>query len=261
MKIKRAGVFSEPKRILACSCLLILLFAQPTATASGDVDSGDRDLPTIQLRIDQAAVDQGQAPVDQAACGQAALTGDEVKTNLTNYGDYVIETGATGSRVAVLAIHGGKIEPGTGELAYALSSRNDFNYYAYKGIKSKGNAALHISSDQFAEPAALAMVAKSEVTLSIHGCAGSKEFTYIGGLDTELADKIRDSLTRYGFTVLDAPRNLAGRSPHNIANKNSCGRGVQLEISKGLRAQFLATDSEPLQRYAAALSEAVGSMQ
>ncbi|ATW28465.1 hypothetical protein DCMF_08270 [Candidatus Formimonas warabiya] len=185
----------------------------------------------------------------------------ELSLNQLKDVDYKVETNVTDSPVIVIAIHGGNIEKGTTELAYALSSQNNYNYYSYIGLKSKDNLTLHVASDKFDEPTALEMVSKAATTLSIHGCAGSEEFTYIGGLDTELADKIKESLTNYAFTVLDAPDNLAGRLPNNIANKNMNGRGIQIEISAGLREKLLSDDNERLKSYLFAISEAVNSIQ
>ncbi len=173
--------------------------------------------------------------------------------------DYEIEANVTDSNVAVVAIHGGKIEKGTTELAYALASHNNYNYYSFQGLKSTDNFSLHVPSDKFAEAAALQMVSESKITLSIHGCDGEKEFTYIGGRDTELANRIKESLTKYGFTVKDAPKNLDGMSPDNIVNKNIDGQGVQIEISKGLRKKFLSTNKDTLNSYVLAISEAVNN--
>ena len=176
--------------------------------------------------------------------------------------DYEIEVKETDSNVTVVAIHGGKIEKGTTELAYALASHNNYNYYSFLGLKRTNNFSLHVSSDKFAEAYALEMVSKSKETLSIHGCEGSEEFTYIGGRDTELADKIKESLTKYGFTVKkDNPKNLAGILPDNIVNRNIDKRGVQLEISEGLRTKFLSADKDSLQSYVFAISEAINSIQ
>ncbi len=176
--------------------------------------------------------------------------------------DFEIEVKETGSNVTVLAIHGGKIEKGTTELAYALASHNNYNYYSFLGLKSTDNFSLHVSSDKFAETYALEMVSKSKVTLSIHGCEGTEEFTYIGGRDTELANRIKESLTKYGFTVKkDTPKDLAGISTDNIVNRNIDERGVQLEISEGLRTKFLSTNKDTLQSYVLAISNAVNSIQ
>lgn len=225
MIVKRVCSFLRFTRLIACSGILIGMFTQSAAAASIGIY---QDFGKLSL--------------------------NNVKSI-----DYEIETGVTDSDVAVIAIHGGKIEEGTSELAYALSFRNNYNYYSHKGIKSKDNLSLHISSEKFDEPIALEMVAKSKTTLSLHGCSGPQEFTYVGGLDNELRNKIKESLTRYGFTALDAPRGLAGRSPENIVNKNARGSGVQLEISAGLRARFLSGDGGKLSSYVLAISEAINS--
>ncbi len=176
--------------------------------------------------------------------------------------DFEIEVKETVSDVTVVAIHGGKIEKGTTELAYALASHNNYNYYSFLGLKRTDNFSLHISSDKFAELYALEMVSESDATLSIHGCEGTEEFTYIGGRDTELANRIKTSLTKHGFTVKkDTPKELAGISPDNIANRNIDERGVQLEISEGLRAKFLSSNKDSLQSYVLAISEAVNGIQ
>ncbi len=176
--------------------------------------------------------------------------------------DFEIEVKETDSDVTVVAIHGGKIEKGTTELAYALAFHNNYNYYSFLGLKRTSNFSLHISSDEFAELYALEMVSKSKVTLSIHGCDGAEEFTYIGGRDAELANRIKESLTKHGFTVKkDTPRELEGISPYNIVNRNIDERGVQLEISEGLRTKFLSTDKDILQSYVLAISEAVNNIK
>jgi phage replication-related protein YjqB (UPF0714/DUF867 family) len=232
-------------RLIVYCCLILLIFAEPTATASGDIDAGCEMKPKV--------TDSGHEITD--------FGNYEMNTKVSHFGDHQIETNAAGSAIAVIAIHGGKIERGTTELAYALSSRNHYNYYSYLGVKSKGNAALHIASDQFAEPTALKIISPAATTLSIHGCSGISEFTYIGGRDTELGNRIKEALLKYGFTVLTTPKYLAGLSPHNIANRNKSGSGVQLEISRGLRARFLAADDDSLNRYVLALSEAVNAMR
>lgn len=226
MIIKREYSFLSSIRLIVFCCLTVLMFSQSTVAASDNIYNNFRELSLHEV------------------------------PNV----DYKIETNLTDSNVLVMAIHGGKIENGTTELAYALSSHNNYNYYSYLGLKSKDNLTLHIASDKFDEPSALEMVSKSNTTLSIHGCSGSEEFTHIGGLDTELGNRIKESLTKYGFTVLEAPQNLAGISPHNIVNKNMNGRGVQIEISKGLRTQFLSSNNDKLKSYVFAISEAVSSV-
>lgn len=246
-------------RIAVCCCLIILIIAQTCSEASGetDQDSGEfNKLRNIDLRM--LTLNLEDLPESELS-PLLKEVGYKVKTKVTDFGDYKIETNVTGSDIAVIAIHGGAIERGTTELAYALASRNNYSYYSYLGVKLKDNSNLHIESAEFKEPAAMKIVSQSERTLSIHGCAGEEAFTYIGGRDAGLADKIRGSLSRYGFTVLPAPEGLAGVSPENIANKNKNGSGVQMELSQGLRAQFLSADGNLLESYVSAVSEAVNS--
>lgn len=151
--------------------------------------------------------------------------------------DYNIITRSTTSDVAIIAIHGGGIEPGTTELASQIAV-DKFNYYTFYGMKSSNNSFLHITSNNFDEPLARNMVSKSSKTLSIHGCAGTDKFTYVGGLDKVMAAKVKKSLKAAGFKVMDAPSNLDGSNTLNIANSNAAGAGVQIELSNGLRASF-----------------------
>lgn len=251
MIIKREYSFLSSKRLIVFCCLTILMFSQSTAAAPGDIYHNFRELSSNEVKnVDYKMETNVTNSVDH-----------KTETSVTDFVDHRIETNVTDSNVIVIAIHGGKIEKGTTELAYALSSHNNYNYYSFMGLKSKGNSALHISSAKFDEPTALEMVSQSKTTLSIHGCSGSEEFTYIGGLDTELGNRIKKSLTKYGFTVLDAPKNLAGISPNNIVNKNMNGWGVQIEISKGLRTQFFSSNNDKLKSYVFAISEAASSIQ
>ncbi len=250
--------FFSSARLTACCCLIISMFTQSTAgTFDGIDDKPGKPSENTGCETETSATDFGSygTPTHMMDFGDI-----EMQTDMADFGDYKIETGKTDSDIIVIAIHGGKIERGTTELACALSSHNNYNYYSYQGVKSKENLALHVASDQFAEPTALKMVSESKTTLSIHGCTGLREFTYVGGLDTELGNKIKDALTRYGFTVLPAPEHLAGTAKNNIANRNRRGAGIQLEISKGLRARFLSGDNDSLKNYVLAISEAVNSI-
>ncbi|QRP48010.1 poly-gamma-glutamate hydrolase family protein [Amycolatopsis sp. FDAARGOS 1241] len=145
----------------------------------------------------------------------------------------------TGVSWAAIAIHGGGIEAGTGELAREIAGTR-MAFYEFAGIKPTGNNDLHITSSLFDEPQALALVGASSRTVSCHGMAGTDGVaeTYIGGLDGQLRDLILAKLTAAGFTVTVASTELAGSDPTNICNKNSRKAGVQLEMSNTLRASF-----------------------
>lgn len=153
--------------------------------------------------------------------------------------DYTIHAEGSDSNVAVIAIHGGGIEPGTTELIKNLAEENSYSYYSFNGIKKKDNQNMHITSTDYDEPQALNIVANSSITLSFHGYAEQKKkHTYIGGLDKELAKKIKIKLKEAGFSVSDAPKKYDGRNRNNIVNKNKQNKGVQLELSTAQRKAF-----------------------
>ena len=49
------------------------------------------------------------------------------------------------SRFAIIAPHGGRIEPGTSEITKAIAG-TQFSYYTFDGIRQEGNELLHITS-------------------------------------------------------------------------------------------------------------------
>ena len=81
---------------------------------------------------------------------------------------------------------------------------------------------------------------------------------YVGGLDEALWKAIDERLEGVGFTT-DIHPDLNGLSPDNICNRGRRGKGVQLEISNGLRKVLRQTDSEEGLRKMSALANAVSS--
>lgn len=163
----------------------------------------------------------------------------KLKSNEVENNDYTINLEKLDSRILLMAIHGGGIEPGTTELIEGIAKENNYSYYSFNGIKQAGNQSMHITSTNFDEPQAINLVENSLVTLSFHGYEErEKKHTYLGGLDTELAEKIANQLKEAGFSVSDAPKELSGKEKDNITNKNKRGKGVQLEISTAQREAF-----------------------
>ncbi len=154
--------------------------------------------------------------------------------------DYKIVNRNTTSTIAVIAIHGGSIEPGTTELADNIASTK-YDFYTFQGIMKSGNSSLHITSTHFDEPIAISMVKNSKKTLSIHGFSSTSKLTYVGGLDKVLVNKVKTKLKAAGYRVADAPTSLAALSLYNIANKNLSRAGVQIEVSSALRASFFSS--------------------
>ncbi len=147
---------------------------------------------------------------------------------------YQISVKKRRSGFAIIAPHGGGIEPGTSEITKAISG-TEFSYYTFEGIRQKGNELLHITSTLFNEPKCLQLVNDSEIVVAIHGCEGDEKVIYVGGLHEELKTHLINTLIKTGFDARVADVNYAGTQLQNICNRGQFGRGVQLEVSEGLR--------------------------
>lgn len=144
------------------------------------------------------------------------------------------------SGIAVIAPHGGGIEPGTTEIAEALAA-SEHSFYSFEGWKERHNADLHMTSDRFDEPTGLSIVQNVQTVIAVHGCEGREEVVYLGGLDEALKSEIQGALTGAGFPAFASPRpELRGINPRNLCNRGRRGRGVQLEVSKALRKSMFA---------------------
>lgn len=155
--------------------------------------------------------------------------------------DYrILSSSPPGATWASIAIHGGGIEAGSGEIAEAVAAGGLMRYYQFDGMKPSGNQDLHVTSTNFDEPTALALVGGARRCLSFHGYTGTAGVaeTAIGGLDAEMVARVRARLEAAGFRVITAPSEIAGTNPDNICNKTSTGAGVQLEMSRALRESF-----------------------
>ncbi|HVS27852.1 MAG TPA: poly-gamma-glutamate hydrolase family protein [Burkholderiales bacterium] len=151
----------------------------------------------------------------------------------TNFAITVVRHSFSG--VAVIAPHGGKIEPRTSEIARAIAAE-DFNLYLFEGIKKRGNyAALHITSRRFDEPSCLELLSTCSFVIAIHGCVGHDERVLIGGLDNTLKDKVATELRQVGVNVQNDGHNFQATDPNNICNRGQSNRGVQLELTRALR--------------------------
>jgi phage replication-related protein YjqB (UPF0714/DUF867 family) len=147
--------------------------------------------------------------------------------------DYQIHFRQGTSAIAVIAVHGGGIEPGTTEIADVVAD-DDHTFYSFEGLKREGNLDLHITSRRFDEPIGVAIVKNAKTVLAIHGCKGNERIVYIGGRNDLLKQHLRHRLEHTGFSVQKNPR-FPGQSPLNICNRSRLGKGAQLEIPWGLR--------------------------
>ena len=138
------------------------------------------------------------------------------------------------SKFAIIAPHGGGIEPGTTEIARAIAG-SWFSYYTFDGLRQEGNELLHITSSLFDDPQCLQLISDSKFVIAIHGCSGDDQAIHIGGLHEELKIRLIDAMLIAGFDARPAGAEYAGVQPQNICNRGCSGQGVQLEISEGLR--------------------------
>lgn len=148
--------------------------------------------------------------------------------------DYQILIQDVGSDITIVAPHGGRIEPNTSAIAVKTAG-DHYNYYCFEGIKPEKNQDLHITSHRFDEPRALSLVSRSEIIVTIHACAQKKQVIYTGGLFERLILHIQEHLTTSGIRVSRHQDRYPGMHRDNICNKGRLKKGVQLEISRGLR--------------------------
>ena len=138
------------------------------------------------------------------------------------------------SALAVIAPHGGGIEPGTSEIAKAIAGFQ-FSYYTFDGLRQNNNRSLHITSILFDEPKCLQLVKHSEIVIAVHGCAGDEKVVHVGGLHAELKTRLIDSILRAGFDARVGEFHYAGRQLQNICNRGRSRQGIQFELSEALR--------------------------
>ncbi|MFB2566878.1 poly-gamma-glutamate hydrolase family protein [Rhizobium sp. IMFF44] len=174
--------------------------------------------------------------------------------------DYRIHIEDRSSNVAVIAPHGGFIEPATSEIALAIADER-FSLYCFEGLDAaRLHHELHVTSENFDEPIANGLVAKSPIVVVVHGRTDRDDplTSWIGGLDTLLRDGIVRALRLNGFATAARVKGeaLAGTSAGNICNRGNRQAGVQLEIPRGVR-DILMNDAEKMKRYASAIRGAI----
>ncbi|MEO8180171.1 MAG: poly-gamma-glutamate hydrolase family protein [Deltaproteobacteria bacterium] len=172
--------------------------------------------------------------------------------------DFRIHLTRADAAIALVAPHGGGIEPGTSEIAEAIAGER-FSCYSFDGLKRSGNSELHITSTHFDEPMCIALIAQSDVVVTIHGEAGeaSDAAVFLGGSNNELGEQIGTALTNSGFLVRPQPnRDLLGLEPCNLCNRGRSARGVQLELSLALRRTMFQSLTREGRRYPQAPFEA-----
>jgi phage replication-related protein YjqB (UPF0714/DUF867 family) len=157
----------------------------------------------------------------------------QLNENETKGKDYRIHLRQGKSGIVLMAPHGGGIEPGTTEIADAAAG-DEHSFYCFDGLKKRGNWNLHITSRRFDEPIGIDIAKNSQTIVTMHGCKEKEKTVYIGGRDKWLKEKVAKAIRLAGFAIKESSR-FPGINELNICNRSRTGRGVQLEISMGLR--------------------------
>ncbi|MDQ8730649.1 poly-gamma-glutamate hydrolase family protein [Bradyrhizobium sp. LHD-71] len=173
--------------------------------------------------------------------------------------DYRIVVVDRRAPVTVIAPHGGRIEPPTSRLALAIAGET-CNAYCFEGLQpDREHHDLHITSDNFDEPIACELVARSDVVVAVHGRLDrdDPEAVWLGGLDVDLCNRVADALRRAGFGTLTEGHMFPGSGPRNICNCGLRRMGVQLELPRGLR-DVLAREESDFERFVTAVRSGIG---
>jgi phage replication-related protein YjqB (UPF0714/DUF867 family) len=173
--------------------------------------------------------------------------------------DFSIHLRRADSPVAIVAPHGGRIEPGTFEIANAIAGEAH-NFYCFEALTD----GLHVTSHRFDDPLCLNLVGLCGHVVTVHGCKdlpaanGSPDLTVaIGGLDKILGAAIQRELESEKFAIGDTSR-FPGQHRQNICNRGRRGVGVQLELSWSLREKLMKSiDPHRLANFASAVARAL----
>jgi len=207
------------------------------------------------------------------SCSEPTLSND---SNCRPGTDYEVTVSNTNSPVTVLSFHGGNIEINTSEISNALStlfgwSRYDFNAHPTSACTAVGAGTyqgnkLHITSTNFNDPRAVSLVTAQPKAVAIHGyddsrgyakgviCVGGKDVSargiFISYINNNAAAWNANPNT-YPLTPIDATtaadgtdcgdNEIRGVADDNLVNRTSSHAGLQLELSKGFRADLVNT--------------------
>ncbi|MCD8851486.1 poly-gamma-glutamate hydrolase family protein [Staphylococcus xylosus] len=159
----------------------------------------------------------------------------ELEAKTTENNDWEIVTRNLGSQVIIAAIHGGGIEPGTNEIADLTAKKGEYDYFSFKGTKSKGNEDLHVTSRNYDQSVLIEMIKNKTNAVAIHGCDGDGNIIYIGGKDQKLIHEMTKQFEQLNINVEQEPEHISGAHDDIIINCCKTGAGVQLELTPDLR--------------------------
>jgi phage replication-related protein YjqB (UPF0714/DUF867 family) len=171
--------------------------------------------------------------------------------------DYQKQVVKRASDCLIMAPHGGRIEPGTSELAKAVASK-DHSLYLFEGIRNRPHTDLHVTSHKYDDEEAIEFASEHAVIVAFHGRRDRYDPTtvHVGGLDAATRDAIINELVLGGFDAAVGNGELAGKHENNICNRGGRSIGVQLEIPKSLRDDLLMKP-DLLENFSRAIRKAI----
>lgn len=127
----------------------------------------------------------------------------------------------SGSKILVMAIHAGVIEPQTDLVAIELARRLGASYWIYrynKGESKVGSCQMFNGADRYGLRKLLCTYSLI-VSIHGHGIKDDNHPIYVGGAHNIGAFYLRQELTYRGLRAPVPPKKLAGNSPYNICNR------------------------------------------
>ncbi|MBS1994992.1 MAG: poly-gamma-glutamate hydrolase family protein [Cyanobacteria bacterium SZAS LIN-2] len=157
------------------------------------------------------------------------------------------------SPVTIISPHGGFIEAGTSYLAQAVAG-SKHNLFDFQGLRQRRAYELHVTSTKFRHPFLDNLLSRSQIAVSIHSMGTENDGTIlVGGLNTEVKQRIVKALLAEGFPVTTNARRYRGVHPQNVVNLAQ-QKGVQIELTNKVitrmfqpRTPRFAVDHTPLQ--------------
>lgn len=201
---------------------------QPTTTPATTVPT------TNQMDNNQEMI--GTAPEGHIKDKYQSMT--QLESETVEGVDWKKDTRDNGTKVLIVAPHGGNIEQGTTEATKALAQKGNYDYFSFEAIRPKNNTELHVTSTHYDDPTLNQMIKNRTATISIHGAAGTNQIIYLGGPRSTLRDEMETQLKSSGFTVMVPPDYIGGVKKNNFINREENNTGVQLELTTALRKAF-----------------------
>ena len=147
--------------------------------------------------------------------------------------------------IAILAFHGGGIEPGTEQICRYIAKKSNSSLYVFSSRKKTGNWDCHISCRKISpcDSANLSeIIDQCKVGIAIHGHAKDNEDIYVSGINKRLLKLISDNLKirfdRDSIKTnldLDLPDDVSYEGEKDHILNHFPETGVQIELPRFFR--------------------------